>query len=340
MGQYMVWFTLQFKAWARRKSSWMQVLGMLLLLFMISRIRLPGVETTRIGVCAAPDAFSQRILECLKARESIFEFAEYHNQEEMRQDIVAGRMECGFIFFEGDVGQKNSVSYICTPFSAKGLAAQETFYAAFFEVYSEQILIGSEEEIFGTQSGEITRELLERKYAYQQENEMFRMEVAEIEQETAQEAFTGRASGSVRPVQGAAGLFLFAVLWMAQGRKFSHHGRGAAAALERKQKWKFAYLGCLAEAAVPAAVGTVFIVLNPGHRTVLAELGSMLLFVLVTSIWVLAVGSFFKNSVTFAAWTLAILLVQLAVCPVFIDLSSFIPAAGIVRRAFPLGWLY
>ncbi len=341
MVKYMVWFTLQFKAWTRRRSSWMQVLGMVLLLLMVSHIRLPGIENTRIGVCAAPDVFSQRVLECLKDRESIFDFAEYQDQEEMRHDILAGRMECGFVFFEDAEGDrfKNSASYICTPFSAKGLIAQETFYAAFFEVYSGQILIGNEKELFGKSSGEITRELLERRQAYLQENEMFRIDVIETEQTVPQTSSADGAAKSTRPVQGTAGMFLFAILWMAQGRKFERYGNGVTAALERKERWKFAYLGCMAEALVPAAAGTVLILLSPGHRSALAEFASMLLFVLVTGFWVLAVGSFFKNSVTFAAWTAAILLVQLAVCPIFIDLAPYIPAIAVIRRLFPLGWL-
>lgn len=341
MAQYMVWFTLQLKAWTRRRSSWMQLLGMVLLLILVSHIHLPGMENTRIGVCAASDEFSQRVLECLKGRDSIFDLAEYHDREEMRKDVVAGRIECGFIFFKDAEGEglKDSVSYVCTPFSAKGLVAQETFYAAFFEVYSEQILAGSEEEIFGKSSGEITRELLERKQEYLRENEMFQMDVIETGQKMPQESSADHAAGNVRPVQGTAGLFLFAILWMAQGRKIEHHGKGPAAALERKERWKFAYLGCLAETMVPAAAGTVLILLNPGHRSVLTESGSMILFVFIAGFWVLAVGSFFKNSVTFAAWTPVILLVQLAVCPVFADLSSYMPALGVIRRLFPLGWL-
>lgn len=340
MAQYIVWYTLQLKAWVKRKTSWMQILGMVLLALLISQIHLPAVENTRIGICAASEESAQRILGCLKTRESIFEFLEYVNEEDMRQDIVSGVIECGFAF-SGDNARKGSVTYICTPFSAKGLVAQETFYAAFFEVYSDRILIDSEAEVYGKSDEEITRELLAKKQGYLETNEMFQMDIIEIERTSTGEASrAGDVPGKIPPMRGMTGLLIFVILWMAQARKFEGNGNGAAAAMEKRQRWKFEYLGCLAEATVPAVVGLSLIRLSMGHRSIAVEAGSMLLFVFVSSFWVLAVGRLFQNSTTFAAWTLTIILVQLVVCPVFFDLAVFVPAVQAVRWIFPLGWLY
>ena len=129
---------------------------MVLAALLVSQIHLPDAENTRIGICASPQESAQKILECLKAKESIFEFQEYTSEEDMRQDIVSGVIECGFVF-SGDDIQKGAVTYICTPFSAKGLVAQETFYAAFFEGYSDKILMDSEAEVYGKSDEEITK---------------------------------------------------------------------------------------------------------------------------------------------------------------------------------------
>lgn len=340
MAQYIVWYTLQLKAWAKRKTSWAQVLGMVLLALLISQIHLPGAENSRVGICAAPEEAAQRILECLKTRESIFEFLEYASEEDMRQDIVSGVIECGFVFSGGDI-QKGSVTYICTPFSAKGLVAQETFYAAFFEEYSDKILMDSETEIYGKHDEEISRALLAKKQDYLQNNEMFQMDIIEIEQGASGEAsHMGDVSGKILPIRGMAGLFIFVFLWMAQTRKFEEHGNGAAAAMERRQRRKFEYLGCLAETTIPAVLGIVLILFAPESRGLVIETGSMLLLVFVSSFWVLAVGRLFRNSTTFAAWTLTMILAQVVVCPVFFDLADFVPAVRAVRWIFPLGWLY
>lgn len=339
MGRYIVWYTLQLKAWVQRKTSWMQVLGMVLAALLVSQIHFPDAENTRIGICASPQESAQKILECLKAKESIFEFQEYTSEEDMRQDIVSGVIECGFVF-SGDDIQNGAVTYICTPFSAKGLVAQETFYAAFFEGYSDKILMDSEAEVYGKSDEEITRELLAKKQEYLQKNEMFQMDIIETEQKPEEEvSHTGDISGKILPMRGMAGLFIFLILWMAQARKFEDHGNGAAAAMERRQRWKFEYLGCLAEATIPALLGIVLILFAPENRGVVIETGHVLLLVFVSSFWVLVVGKLFQNSTTFAAWTLTIILAQLVVCPVFFDLAAFVPALQAVRWVFPLGWL-
>ena len=213
--------------------------------------------------------------------------------------------------------------------------AQETFYAAFFEGYSEKILIDSETEIYGRCDENLTEALLEKRRGYLQGSEMFQMDMIESEQNPGKPG----ASGEARPVQGMAGLFVFAVLWMAQARKFGGNGNGILSAMDRGRRWKFQYLGCLAEATIPAAVGVILVLLSPGHRGAEREIGSMVVFVLVCSFWVLAVGRLFRSSTAFAGWTLTMLLVQMAVCPVFADLAVYVPAVKVIRWGFPLGWL-
>ncbi len=342
MAQYKIWYTLQLKAWLKRKTSWLQVLGMILLVLLTAHIHLPDADNTRVGVCGAADESADNILKSLRSGDSIFDFIEYPEEEAMRRDMVSGRIECGFIFsedFQERVQEdqlKNSVTYICTPFSAKGLVAQETFYAAFFESYSEKILIGSEEEMYGRSSEKLTELLLEKRDSYLYDSEMFRMDIIE----TAQLQREAGASGEVRPVQGMTGVFLFAILWMAQGRKFGGSGLGVLSALDQGRRRRFRYLGCLAEATVPAAAGLFLIMSAPGHRGIGTEIGSMVLFVLVCSLWVSAAGCLFHNSTSFAGWTLTILLVQMAVCPVFADPGEYLPALKVIRWGFPLGWLW
>ena len=139
MAQYKIWYALQLKAWLKRKTSWLQVLGMILLVLLTARIHLPDADNTRVGICGTADEYADNVLESLRYRDSIFEFIEYSDEETMRRDMVSGRIECGFLFpedFQERIWEdrlKNSVTYICTPFSAKGLVAQETFYAAFLK---------------------------------------------------------------------------------------------------------------------------------------------------------------------------------------------------------------
>ena len=78
----------------------MQVLGMILLVVLTAQVQLPDAENTRVGVCSAPDEYAGRVLERLRAGDSMFDFIEYPQETAMRQDLVAGRIECGFIFWK------------------------------------------------------------------------------------------------------------------------------------------------------------------------------------------------------------------------------------------------
>lgn len=53
MAQYKIWYALQLKAWLKRKTSWLQVLGMILLVLLTAHIHLPDADNTRVGVCGA-----------------------------------------------------------------------------------------------------------------------------------------------------------------------------------------------------------------------------------------------------------------------------------------------
>lgn len=345
MEQYIVWYKLQLKAWTKRKTSWMQLLGMVLLVVLIAQIHLPNAENTEIGICAGKDAYAGNVVRRLKTKQSVFTFRTYLEEEALWQDIVSGKIECGFVFaddFEARVKSSNlkkAVAYICTPFTAKGAVAQETVYAAFFELYSETILQEHALELYGKEDQKLKEELLEKNRYLLEHSDMFQVEIKEIDSIPAAEGRTkGRTKGETQPIQGMVGLFVFLMLWMTHGRKFESSGNAIMRALDIRQRHIFEYLGYLAAGTIPALAGTGMLLLSGASRGAGKEMLYMLLFVAVSSLWVLLVGKCFRNSTTFVAWVFTILLMQMLLCPILIDLSEYVPAVAYVNKIFPLGW--
>ena len=65
----------------------------------------------------------------------------YRNLESIKKDVTAGKVECGFAFSEDfdekfeEGGIRRSVTFWCTPMSAKGELIKENFYIAFFRIF-------------------------------------------------------------------------------------------------------------------------------------------------------------------------------------------------------------
>ena len=105
---------------------------------------MPQSDNVTVGIVETDGAHGKEVLQHLTQRESLFSFVMYDSKEALQEDVIAGKLECGFYFsnnFEKKFEHeklKNSVSYLCTPLTTKGEVARETFYAALFEVYGVQ----------------------------------------------------------------------------------------------------------------------------------------------------------------------------------------------------------
>ena len=94
---------------------------------------MPQSDNVTVGIVETDGAHGKEVLEHLTQRESLFSFVMYDSKEALQEDVIAGKLECGFYFsnnFEKKFEHeklKNSVSYLCTPLTTKGEVARETF---------------------------------------------------------------------------------------------------------------------------------------------------------------------------------------------------------------------
>lgn len=363
--EYITWYALSLKAWMMRKTSWLMTVGLVAIIILVQGIHIPDAENTKVGVCVSDDIYGAKIGQTLVQADSIFEFVICENDVKLQEDIEAGHVECGFIFdedFENLVrnGQTQDViTYLCTPMTVKGEVAQETVFAAFLQIYGETVLYDSEPLIFGSHDEERMALLLEKYQYYLENSSLFTLnteivDVSDTEITNAAEFGTAAAGGgnaadvkenanegaqvSVFPIQGLAGLLLFLIMWFNCGRKFEKTGCSVYAALNTRQRNVFEFCGYLASVTVPAVISLVLILCMKQRRGVMIEAAAMIFFIWISALWVLAVGRCFKNSTTFAAWALTIVLIQAVICPVFVDLAQYVPALYYIRRLLPLGW--
>ncbi|MBO5460611.1 MAG: hypothetical protein J5983_02285 [Ruminococcus sp.] len=342
MEKYITWYTLLLKAWLKRKTSWLLLAGICMIILLVSQIHLPSANNINVGIASSNDEYGQKMMEALKEMDSIFTFVEYDNAKKLTKDVEAGRLECGFILeedFQERIQKddlKDIVTYVCTPQTTKGEVVKETVYAAFLQVYGEEILIDNEETVFGRKNEAITSMLLE-EYQHNLKNSRLLEMKTEIVSADNMES-VAEETADVLPVQGIAGALLFLMLWFEAGRKFEKSGSYVYAALDMQNRNIFEYCGYLAAVTIPAVITVLLILLLGQGRSVWKEMLAMMVFVFIGCLWILAVGKLFKKSTTFLSWAMTIVLIQALICPVFVDLAVYFPALGLIRKIFPLEW--
>lgn len=339
MERYVTWYILQLKAWCMQKTCWIQVIGMCLLLSVVMCISVPNEENLQIGICNVNGTGAEQILDILEQSDSIFAFQKYADENEMRKDILAGKLECGFSFAENfDAKLKNakvldSIKYMETPFSTKGNVARETFYTAFLQVFGEQMLVGSIEDIYGSYDEKIAEELLEKNQDYLNSDIVFHIDQKLVETKGTEE----RTYGKTYPLQGLVGLFLFGIMFMEHGKKFESGKRNVFRALPAREQRIFEGMGYLAVTTVAAVAGVIWIVCSKDSRGFGVEISRMIIYLIYCSLWILLVGRLFRKQTAFMAWTVTCIVIQIFICPVFVDFSAYMEALHYIGYIFPMG---
>lgn len=189
-----VYYKLQLKLWMKHRICWLQILFLILLLLVIGSIHIPDAKNNRIGLAGVTSGITQTIADRLMQKSDVYQFTIYEDPEELEQAVEAGELECGFVFVEDfekryeEGSFTNSITYVYTPFTTKGLAVKETVYGVVLELYGEKLLQQNEETIVGQSSEEISAMLAERYEYYLNSDVIFHTEVIYVEAEAGMES--------------------------------------------------------------------------------------------------------------------------------------------------------
>ena len=332
------WYFLQLKAWLKRGTSLLLLVSMLFVVWFAGQISMPQSDNVTVGIVETDGAHGKEVLQHLTQRESLFSFVMYDSKEALQEDVIAGKLECGFYFsnnFEKKFEHeklKNSVSYLCTPLTTKGEVARETFYAALFEVYGAQMLSARTEQLFGDDANAARDVLLANYEKYLKGNEVFQVNV---EQTEAVE--TTEKEKQVFPLHGLVALFLFLIIYVEYGRRFDAGSGKPYLALPAPLGEGFQMMGLLAAGTVPAVAGLVLLLCSGESRGLLREISAMILLLAACIVWIWIVGKWIQNLTSFTSHMFLLVLINLVFCPVLVDIAAFIPALKFVRYLCPVG---
>ena len=169
------------KASFKKRSTYVVILSLALFILVIMGIKLPNSDNVTVGVIKNESQIADK---CFDNMDSMYSFIEYENINSLENDIITGTIECGFIFssnFDRDFSKgrlKNSIDYIYSPYTTKGLAIKESIFSSLLTLYSNNILLSSFDEIFIDFEDEKTKEkakdeLIEKNAYYLSSNDIF-----------------------------------------------------------------------------------------------------------------------------------------------------------------------
>lgn len=194
-----VYYKLQLKLWLKHRICWLQILFLVLLLLVIGGIHIPDTKNSSIGLAGVTSGITQTIADRLMQKRDVYQFTTYEGTEELEQAVEAGELECGFVF-DKEFAKKyeegsftDSITYVYTPFTTKGMAVRETVYGTVLELYGEKLLQQNQETIVGQSSEEISAMLADRYEYYLNSDAIFHTEVIYVETDAGMERDLRRA---------------------------------------------------------------------------------------------------------------------------------------------------
>lgn len=338
MQKYIIWYRLFLKTFLKNRIYWIQIAVMGLILLLFTGASFPQNDSVQIGVYAGNSKDAENITRELLTEDGVFSFHAYDSRENLVQDVVAGKLECGFAF-QNDFDQrmeqenlKNAVTYFSTPYTLNGEIAKETVYTKVLRAYSNQILRRGSKHIYEDGNREREKYLLAKNRDYLEGSDLFQVQINEITTKPSE-----KVQGKTDVIRGLAGLFVFLVIFLAYGKKYEPANKAVYQMQRTFDRYQMFFCSEVAAGTVPGILGLFFILRNSQNRGIMLETGKMILFVFFSAVWVLIVGIFLKNELSHIASIIMIMASSLILCPVFVDLSFYIPAVRYVRVLLPLG---
>lgn len=342
MEKALTWYRVFFKQALLRPGTYLKIMGMLLLVYLLSHIYLPSVENVEIGLYLGESKQAQKIYSLLEKQTDLFQFIQIEEKETVKAKVESGELECGFVFAEDfddrvkEGEMTDSIIYYASPATTKGAVVMENVYAAFLENYSAHILTDAEEKLYEEHKNERMEHVMERFENYLDSDQVFDMLLLTMDAKSV----SGTKEKETYPVQGIIGFFICFWAYLFYLKRWDE-GTSLPKALNRREKMVFWQIGSAASITFPAVIGLFVVVGLPQSRGFLSELLHMIILFVYTVLWSYVIRMLYRSYLSYLGSIPIFVVVNVLICPIFFDIVSYVPAIKFVRLLFPLGiYLY
>ena len=304
MEKRVVWYQLFLKQNIKKPATWLMLVLMLVLLWMVANIHIPDGTNQRVIVCYQDSDYEKEITQVLENSKTEFDFVSCEKPSDVYEAVEKGKAECGFVLDE-DFDQKvekgkwkEIVTCYTSPFGTKTEVAKENFYAAMFPIYSKWLLMTSEEDIYKKTNEGRMETLLVKHDEMIDGTLMLSFEEVRIDGTVVADEM----KKSIYPLQGLVELFVLLTMLLAAGGYGQKETAQIESALFVKEKLQFRFIHLLANGTLTACIGFVAILFGAENRGLFTELLSVLGLLVFGAFGVMIFTRFFKNRLTYLSW--------------------------------------
>lgn len=303
--------------------------------------------------------FLREIERRLLEREGAIVFDICGSEEEVKRQVAAKRAECGYVFpkdlFERlDEGRyTRSIKSYGSAQTGMQTICDEVLFAEIFSVYEEMtfgeqisswFLTESTEadslEETGEQTAKRAEELME-KYLHNGSTFQFTYEDYQTEEpkdsrEAVQTAKRDEGTGGIVPVRGIMALMIY--LCALCGTLDALEDEAAGRVQRLHKKWMFQTFTVLVPALFMGVAALLVFAVTGNLKGIGTEIGGMVFYQMLLIIYCSILKRIWKNEEQFSGVMPVLVLSAAVVCPVFVDLSVFLPVLKVLEKLYPLAY--
>lgn len=347
MDKIILWFFLSCKR--QLKKPFFLILLLILPAggWMFHRAEEESPVKIAIALFTDGDEWNEGVAKTLEKGEYSFEFYRCETLKELEIDVVTGQAECGYYFPEDfrkllrEGKYKRSIRLYVSPSTVADKLSSEVVFSGMFKVFGRELLkeytqTGEPFEAVRAEKGagldmEAVWAELEPLYNEYLENGS----TFAFEYETAGKGLMKKDSvTAVFPVRGIGAVFIFVMGLAAAVTVGEDEARGLFTSLTAGRKKAYMAAQLAAPILLSCLSVSLCLQLSGSFRGAEREWAALLLYGLMTLAFSGALLVALKSPLVIAGLIPFFILGSLIVCPVFADLSSFVPELEALRKFF------
>ena len=292
-----------------------------------------------IGMYSEDTEFVPEVFDVLLAQDGMFEFYICDTEEMLTNDVISRKAECGYVFKAGfkekldDRDFKRAILVYSAPSTIAADLSKEVVFAGLFEVYGEYLLeqFAGESDVFaGMDAEQVRAELVDAYRDEMSSGSTFSFQYETLSTEPI-EAGTARIAF---PVRGMLAIYLmiiglFSVVALRQDEE-----RGLFITLSHAER-----VPCkLVSVAAPVCMAGISVLLtllitgNFDHG--IGEIPLLLMYIIMIVLVSYLLKLIIRDPVVLCGLIPIFILCSMVVCPVFFDVSQWVPELKAMRYLF------
>lgn len=336
METYLTWFKIFLLRQLRKPLYYLQLVVMIIAIIVIGSISIPDKNNLCVGIMFENEKAEENYGEVFE-KDTSAKIKIYDDEEMVKKDISSQKTDCGFVVPE-QIDDDEQIKYYYSPFSRAGELQKEETFSSIYEILSQEIIIQADEEIYGDSDEE------RLNYWLTKNEELINYEqIISIDYENISDEELEKDSGNnVYTIQGIAGLFLMLTVVLG-GVNFGQktNAGNVLQSLSGKSSLKMQLVNDIAMSVIPAIIALLSVLFSGKSRGILIEISGIIILIVYLEIWLLFIRFIRKNSKKDIEqehiWAVILVLMQIVICPVFVNLADKLVLIKYISLISPLG---